>query len=210
MAQQRKLTPEERRKMFMRRRIGALVVLGLAIWLVIALLSAVFGFVGGLFHHGGSTPSTSQSASPSPLASGALTACAPGTVTVSAFIGDGKSPFSSFAPGVNPKLWFTLLNTGRTACTFSAGSAVQFFTITSGAETIWTSKQCDRSHDTDAMVTLEPSIALRSAPSAWMRVRSSDTGCGANQTQAIAGGASYHVKAEVNGVISNDVQFILN
>lgn len=210
MAQQRNLTPEQRRKMFMRRRIAALVVLGLAIWLVVALLSAVFGFIGGLFHHGSATPAASQSASPSANATGALTVCAPGTVTVTAFIGDGKSSFSSFAPGVNPKLWFTLNNTGTVSCTFNAGSAVQFFTITSGAETIWTSKQCDRSHDSDAIVTLEPSVALRSTPSAWVRVRSSETGCGANQTQAIAGGASYHVKAQVNGVISNDVQFILN
>lgn len=194
----------------MRRRIGALVVLVLVVWLLISLISAVFGWVGHLFNPGGSTPSTSQSASPSAEASGAVAACAPGVVTVNAVIGDGKTAFSSFAPGVNPKLWFTLTNTGRVACTFNVGSAVQFFTITSGAETIWTSKQCDRSKDTDAIIKLDPSVALKSNPSPWVRVRSSDSGCGANQTQAIAGGASYHVKAEVNGVISNDVQFILN
>lgn len=194
----------------MRRRIGALVVVGLAVWLVIAVVSALFGWIGSIFNPGGSTPSTSQSASPSAEASGAVTACAPGTVSVRAFIGDGKTAFSAFAPGVNPKLWFTLTNTGRVPCTFNAGLAVQFFTITSGAETIWTSKQCDRSGDTDQVIKLEPSVSLGRDPLTWFRVRSSDTGCGANQTQAIAGGASYHVKAEVNGVISNDVQFILN
>lgn len=196
--------------MFMRRRIGALVVFALVVWLLIWAVSGIFGWVGHLFNPGGSSASTSQSASPSPEASGDVTACAPGTVTVKAFIGDGKTAFSSFAPGVNPKLWFTLTNTGRVPCTFNAGLAVQFFTITSGAETIWTSKQCNRAGDTDQIIRLEPSVSLGRDPFTWLRVRSSDTGCGANQTQAIAGGASYHVKAEVNGVISNDVQFILN
>ena len=205
MAQQRNQTPEQRRKMFLRRRIAVLVVLGLIIWLAITIGQ----WIGGLFHHDSPNPSASPSSSSTPVA-GATTTCAPGTVTVRAFIGDGKSSFSAFAPGVNPKLWFSLTNTGTVPCSFNAGSSVQFFNITSGAETIWTSKQCDRSHDTDSIITLQPSTAVLSTPSAWVRVRSSETGCGANQTQAIAGGASYHVKASVNGVISNDVQFILN
>jgi hypothetical protein len=42
-------------------------------------------------------------------------------------------------------------------------------------------------------------------------VKSSSTGCGAEQTPVTAGGASYHLTVEVGGMISKETsQFILN
>ena len=45
-------------------------------------------------------------------------------------------------------------------------------------------------------------------PSAWYRVRSSSTGCGADQTPVDAG--AYTLVATVNGVISDTNQFLIN
>ena len=84
------------------------------------------------------------------------------------------------------------------------------FKITSGSETIWDSMHCDRSQDTNAVITLQPAQEISSNPSTWMRVYSSTSGCSTGQKAVAGGGASYHLTATVGGVISNDVQFVLN
>jgi hypothetical protein len=166
-------------------------------------VGTVVGAVNNLFHP---TPQASISAP----AAQAGQPCAPGTVTVIAGIGDAnKTSSSTFAKGENPYLWFTLTNNGSVACTFDAGSAVSFYKITSGSETIWDSMHCDRTQDTNAVVTLQPTQALSSEASTWMRVYSSTSGCSTGQKPVAGGGASYHLTATVGGVISNDVQFVL-
>jgi hypothetical protein len=189
---------------YRRRRIffgsAGLIVILLLWWIV----GSVVGAVSNMFNP---TPQASLSA---PVAQ-AGQPCAPGTVTVIAGIGDeNKASSSSFAKGVNPYLWFSLTNNGSVACTFDAGSAVSFYKITSGSETIWDSMHCDRSQDTNAVITLQPAQEISSNPSTWMRVYSSTSGCSTGQKAVAGGGASYHLTATVGGVISNDVQFVLN
>lgn len=185
-----------------RRRLAGLVILVLLIWGIWSGISAL----GSMF--AGGTPTASPTTTGAAAQAGE--ACAPGAVQVKAIVGDGTSPVSAFSPGEDVYLWFSLTNIGSVTCTFDAGSAVQFYKITSGSETIWDSHQCDRSKDTNAQVSLEPGKTMTSEPSLWKRVFSSDTGCGAEQNPVSAGGASYHLVVEVNKVISQDIQFMLN
>lgn len=175
-----------------RRRILALIVLAI-------LVSVIWGgvnFVGQLF--GGSSSGT-------PLAAGA---CAPGTVSVTVHIGDGKTDVSNFDSNTKAYMWFALTNNGKTACSFNAGPAVQFFTIKSGEEVIWTSEQCDRTGLTNQDITLTPGKEEVGPASEWKKVYSSGGGCGEGQASALSG--SYTISANVNSVLSsNYVQFQL-
>ena len=193
-------------QIFRRRRALALASVVVVVWILIASISSLFG--------GNGNPAPAVTNSPVVTAK-AGEPCAPGAVLVTAQIGDGTTTKTNFDTGVKPLIWFTLTNVGNVECTFSAGSRVQFYTITSGPETIWTSKDCDRSADVDSIVTLKPNVARLSPASTWSRVRSagggSGSGCGAGQAKVLSGGASYHLKVEVGGVISaKDVQFVLN
>jgi len=173
-----------------------LVLVGLLLWGVIAGVGAIVNWVGGFFGAG-----PVQTAAPSGE-------CAAGKVVVEAYVGDATgTPTESFAMSVNPFVWLSLTNVGTTACTFSAGPDVQFFTIKSGTDTIWQSRDCDRTGLASQTVTLQPKVALKTAPSEWMRVRSSVKGCGAGQMIVDAG--AYNLTATVNGVISQPNQFLL-
>lgn len=185
---------------YRRRRTYALLALILVIWLISSGVNSLIAtFAGGATP----APSHSQAAPNQP--------CGPGAIKVQAIVGDGTSPQLNFASGDNPKIWFTVNNVGSVSCTFNVGSSVQFFKITSGSETIWDSKQCDRSADKDAVVTIKAGQTLTSPAGEWFRVYSSDSGCGAEQNQVTAGGSSYHLAVTVNGVIStDDPQFVLN
>lgn len=142
-----------------------------------------------------------------------ITDCQPGVVTVTAHIGDESGDKSSFASNEKPHLWYEITNTGLVDCNFNVGSRVTFFTITSGDETYYSSRDCDRSADEDLVTVLKANTTIASdrAGAIWERVRSSSTGCGAEQEPVPGNGASYFLKVEVNGVYSeNQVQFLLN
>lgn len=183
-------------EIYRRRRVAAVVLLALVVWAAFAIAN--------LFTGGSGAANTNQTPA-------AITNCDPKNIEVQAIIGDGTSPKSSFAAGENPQIWWSVTNLGAAACNFNVGAKVQFFTITSGKQVIWASKDCDRSQDTNVNLTLQPGEVQQSPASAWLRVYSSSTGCGAEQNPVPAGGASYHLVVEVNGVkSSNDVQFLLN
>ena len=147
-----------------------------------------------------------------------ITDCAPGVVSLTAMIGTfdeatkANETLNNFAEGVVPYLWYEVTNTGLVDCRFNVGSRVTFFTITSGEQTYYSSRDCDRSESKDLTVLLQANVALKAEPSAWDRVYSSSEGCSSAQgLQAVpGGGATYKLKAELNGVISEDVRFILN
>ena len=180
-----------------------------------ALALVVFLLVVGLVWWGISVMRADSAGKPAvaktPVAAGPIVACPSTAVAVTAFIGNGSVSQSQFAKGMVPKLWFSLTNNSKRACTFEAGSIGQFYTITTGPDTVWQSKYCDRTGDVSAVVTLQPHQTLTSPPSDWYRVMSSSTGCGTGQRSVVAGGASYHLSVTVNNVKSaNDVQFVLN
>ncbi len=156
-------------------------------------------------------PSGSQSAKPGATSSvtpgstnaANAKACDPTKVTVTATLDS-----NSYAAGVNPVLTFALKNTSTAACSFSAGSDVQEFHITSGDELIWNSKDC-QTGAVAATVLLQPFVPFAGSSLTWDRTRSSADTCSAARSQVIAGGASYHLQVIVNGVKSDAPQFIL-
>jgi hypothetical protein len=138
--------------------------------------------------------------------------CPPGTVVVEARVGsfDGETK-SVFTSDATPHIWFTLTNTNSVDCAFNAGAKVQFFTIQSGDQVIWKSAQCKRDDLTDGNIVLPYGETLDSPPLPWEKVFSSDSGCGVEQAPVITDGASYHLKVEVNGELSTNLQqFVLN
>jgi hypothetical protein len=119
---------------------------------------------------------------------------------------------TSYAAGIDPKLSLSITNIGPSACTFSDGSDVQTYEITSGTDTIWSSKDCQTGAVAHSSI-LDPGKSVTSTPFAWNRTRSNPAACSAtNAPQVIANGASYHLTVKVNGVASstaNSPQFIL-
>lgn len=196
------------RQIYRRRRalllFGLLLVVG-CVWLAISSAS----------QPSGASQPTAIDSSPSPSLADArpedFPTCDPSQIELVARVGDAASARDSFDSGAVPLLWYEIVSRASEPCTFNVGSSVTFFTITSGAETIWSSRQCDRSADTDLIALLEPGVSKRSQGSEWLRVRSSQSGgCGEGQPRVVAGGASYHLRVEVNGVISeNKQQFLL-
>jgi hypothetical protein len=145
-----------------------------------------------------------------PTANPEVTDCQPNVITVQAKIGDEAGPKSTFQADQKPMIWYEITNSGMVDCNFNLGSRVTFFTISSGNEVYWSSRECDRSADVDAVMTLAANSTKVSPKGVWERVRSSSEGCGAEQRKVPAGGASYLLKVEVNGVFSdNRVQFLL-
>ena len=187
--------------------MGILAVLVVAIWLVSQLV------IGQSQAQVEAAPEETEVA-----VSAEITDCAPGVVSLAAMIGtfDQATKVSetrnNFSSDAIPYLWYEVTNTGLVDCRFNVGSRVTFFTITSGEQTYYSSRDCDRSASKDLTVLLQANVALKAEPSAWDRVYSSSEGCSSAQgLQAVpGGGATYKLKAELNGVISEDVRFILN
>ena len=203
-------SPANRRpdpSVYKRRRIIALAALAIVVIILWNIIAGIANFIGGLT--GSNQPDVSATPGSTVAAS---TACAPGAVQIEGIVANGaRSPQSSFAVGINPLFGYKITNTSATDCTFDVGGAVTFFTVTSGTETIWDSKLCDRSTAINNVIALKAGTSLTSDFSDWFRVYSSETGCSADQKAVPAGGASYHLGVSVNGVIAaNDVQFVLN
>jgi hypothetical protein len=195
-------------QIYARRRLLALIV--------IALIS-LFIYIGSSGILGGTpqatpTPTETTTATESAATTTEIASCAPGVVQVEVMIGNETETLNTFAAGSLPSIWYSITNTGLEDCTFNVGARVTFYTITSGEQTYWSSRDCDRSQDTDAYVTLKSNQTIEAPKGTWDRVYSTETGCGADDGNSAvpSGGATYKIKVEVNGVISEDKAFILN
>lgn len=193
-------------QIYARRRFLALIVI---------LLVAAGVFFANNNPFGSSTPvltvsESTESATVSQNTSEVVD-CAPGVVSVEVKIGNETETLNTFAADAKPLIWYAITNTGLEPCNFNVGARVTFFTITSGEQTYWSSRDCDRSADVDSVITLPSNQTVEAARSIWDRVYSSENGCNAETNDAVpGGGATYRIKAEVNGVISEDKTFILN
>ncbi|MDG2497589.1 MAG: hypothetical protein P8M68_05360 [Aquiluna sp.] len=193
-----------------RRRVAAASILAILVVLVWAVTQLFAG-------------PGQQAAEPDPTVTeeaiaAEITDCAPGVVSLQAMIGrldagaDSPETLNSFASDTTPYLWYEVTNTGLVDCRFNVGTRVTFFTITSGEQTFYSSRDCNRAEATDMTVLLQSNTPLTSEPAAWDKVYSSSEGCSAAQglPSVPTSGATYKLKAEVNGVISEDIRFILN
>jgi hypothetical protein len=202
-ANRQRPTSRPDRSVYRKRRIIALVVLlatiGLLGGLIVGLVNIVQGFFAG-----------------NPAASGAGAvaegACDPKDITLVAKVMDNQGvERPAFESGINPFFGYDITNIGSKDCLVDLGPKETYFKVTSGDETIWNSVDCDRSGLATAPITLRAGETKVSELGEWYRVSSSSTGCGAEQTPVVTGGASYHLTVEVGGLISKKTsQFILN
>ena len=202
-ANRQRPTSRPDRSVYRKRRIIALVVLLATIGLLWALIASLVTMVQGFF-----------AGNPAASGAGAVAegACDPKDITLVAKVMDNQSvERPAFDSGINPFFGYDITNIGSKDCMVDLGAKETYFRVTSGDETIWNSVDCDRSGLMTAPVTLEAGSTRFSTPSEWYRVSSSSTGCGAEQTPVVTGGASYHLTVEVGGLISKKTsQFILN
>jgi hypothetical protein len=117
--------------------------------------------------------------------------CDPANVVVEAI-----TDKASYAAGEKPQLSFSITNTSVVACTFNVGTTQQLFTVSSGADQFWSSKDCE-TDAVDAAILLEPNLAQSSAPIAWDRTRSSVDTCDSDRPAAPAGGATFSLNVTV-------------
>ncbi|HXR44931.1 MAG TPA: hypothetical protein VN759_09005 [Pseudolysinimonas sp.] len=157
------------------------------------------------------SPSNSPSGLPSTLPSSSSSGgpagdCDPSVITLTAI-----TDAASYAAGVQPMLSMSIVNSGATACKLDVGTKAQDYVITSGADTIWNSTDCQQ-NPASTVVTLQPGKAVTTQPFAWPRTRSSASTCSATAPpQVTAGGASYHLQVKVGSITSAKTkQFVLN
>jgi len=159
------------------------------------------------------TPAMSESATVSAEApvAGDAPVCQPGVVQVEVMIGNETETLNTFGADEQPMIWYSIVNTGLEDCKFNVGKRGTFFTITSGDETYWSSKDCLREGLTDAELVLPSNQAAFADRSTWEKVYSSANDCNAENNDVVpTGGATYKIRVEVNGVISEEKTFILN
>ncbi len=189
------------RELLIRRLVFLAVVIGL-IWGIIAGVMSFFGWVGSLFN---------QNQAPT-IVAGAE--CQSQQISIEAHVGtQDAQPQLAFNPGDDPYFWFSVTNTGTVECKFNLGSDVTFFKVTSGSDKIWDSRDCNSERFASEPIMLQPNTPLSNPAGKWDRVRSAEVGCAAADglPEVTAGGASYVLEADVNGILStNKPQFVLN
>jgi hypothetical protein len=180
-------------------------VLAVIVALIWSLVAAAVGWVQNLF---------AGNSSVNPAESGTVSgaSCDPGSILLEPIVANSSgAEQAAFDTGINPFFGYRITNVGAKDCTFDVGAKDTFLKVTSGSETIWNSADCDRTALVSSVMTLKPNEPMESPLSDWYRVKSSSSGCGAEQTPVTAGGASYHLNVEVGGVSSKETfQFILN
>lgn len=189
--------------LYLRRRIiAAIVLVGLLVFLVPQLLSAMSN---------PSEPAAIQTTEAA-QASQEIVNCQPGVVEVQAFIGRGAGHESlvNIPEGEPVFLWYEITNTGFVDCIFDVGTYATFFTITSGEQVFWSSRDCFRGDDAKLPTTLKANLGVKSSPGEWLKVTSSsEFECGEDNPRVPRGGAAFDVRVEVSGVISEKKRFYL-
>lgn len=198
-------------QIFRRRRALALVTLAV-------LVSVIWG-IPQLFNGPTQDVLVPDETATQPV--GEVPECAPGVVSIEVMIGrivetdeagnQTTETLNSFGMTTLPALWYKITNKSSEDCSFNVGPRVTFFTIASGDQTYWSSKDCNREGLQDAFAVLAANQTLESKPSEWERSFSSENGCSLEGNDAVpAGGATYKVRVEVGGVLSEEKRFILN
>lgn len=200
---------EQPPQVYWRRRL----VVGLGLLAVIVIIILIVVRPGG-GEQTGANPATSETPAPEETTEAAdapaepvgdPTACTPEQVEVvpvtdAAAYGAEQLPFLSL----------TIRNLSTTACTMEAGSDVQEYVITSGADRIWSSKDC-QSDAVATPITLEPEQEISTTPLQWSRTRSEAGACDGQRDQVGAGGATYRLSVSVGEFTSGgDTAFLLD
>jgi hypothetical protein len=201
---------------YRRRRL----FLGAALLLVIALVVGGFSLAGAFSGSSEQASSTdpaagaTASADPSSQASPSSSAptptptpsptstCNQNLVTVSA-----STDKASYGPEENPMLSLKVTNGGTVPCEVNIGTSQMEFLVTSGADRIFSSKDCQAKSE-DLVKTIAPG-ASETANFPWPRNRSVE-GCQPVQAKPGGGGAYYIFTAKLGSKASPKAAFQLN
>ena len=202
--------------MYRRRRL----FLGAALLLVIALVVGGFSLAGafsGKSEQASSTdpaagatasadPSSQASPSSSPPAPtptpSPTPTCNQNLVTVSA-----STDKAAYGPEENPMLTLKVTNGGTMPCEVNIGTSQMEFLVTSGADRIFSSKDCQAKSE-DLVKTIAPG-ASETANFPWSRNRTLE-GCQAVEAKPGGGGAYYIFTAKLGSKASPKAVFQLN
>jgi hypothetical protein len=143
------------------------------------------------------TPSSTATPTPSPTP-----ACDQNLVTVSA-----STDKAAYGPEENPLLTLKVTNGGKMPCEVNIGTSQMEFLVTSGADRIFSSRDCQAKSD-DLVKTIEPG-ASESANFPWPRNRSVE-GCQPIEAKPGAGGAYYIFTAKLGSKASPKAVFQLS
>jgi hypothetical protein len=174
--------------------IRRVVLVGILLALVIGIAVSCSG------GSGGGRPAAGASTSPRPTGSAqpAPAACEHAALAVTA-----STDADRYAAGSLPRLKVTIRNTG-VACVLTESPSTRSWTIVSGADQVWTTADCARSH-TATQTTLKAGGSV-SHTIIWNRHRSGKA-CAVSATQAAPG--TYQLTVSVNGVTSGPAIFHL-
>lgn len=141
------------------------------------------------------TPSSTPTPTPSPT-------CNQNLVTVSA-----STDKSAYGPDENPLLSLKVTNGGTMPCEVNIGTSQMEFLVTSGADRIFSSKDCQAKSE-DLVKTIAPG-ASETANFPWARNRTLE-GCLPIEAKPGAGGAYYIFTAKLGSRASPKAVFQLN
>jgi len=117
---------------------------------------------------------------------------------------------TTYAAGVEPQISMSITNTGAVACMLDVGTAEQVYSIVSGSDPIWNSRDCQEGAQAFEQL-LEPNTPLTTQPFPWDRTRSAPGTCDGGRPEVIAGGATYRLSVTLGDIESaEDTPFILN
>lgn len=188
---------------YRRRRI----VVGLGVLAVIVVIVLLIVRPGA----GAEEPRTPSGASDSPAPGASETTdadgsapCDPAAITLTPV-----TDKESYQAGEVPMISMKIVNSGATACTFDVGTGAQLYSIVSGSDPIWNSRDCQQDPQ-ELEKVLEPGVELTTTPFAWDRTRSSADTCDADRPEVTAGGATYRLSVSLGEAKSaGDVAFLL-
>ncbi|ROQ37216.1 hypothetical protein EDF46_2669 [Frondihabitans sp. PhB188] len=204
---------------YWRRRalvLGALVVLLLVIVLIAVRPGA--GTSASPTPSPSASAAASTKASPAPAASSkpsaaaapkpSATAAPSGTCDAAQISLKPIADASSYSSLEQPKISMSITNTSTTACALDLGSAEQVLSITSGAETYWSSKDCQVA-GTHQKITITAGQTLKTPAITWDRTRSSTKTCDSSRSSVPAEGASYHLSVSVGAIDSSTTALMI-
>ena len=147
----------------------------------------------------GASPSETAGAEPTPTPT---PSCNQNLVTVSA-----STDKAAYGPGENPLLTLKVTNGGTMPCEVNIGTSQMEFLVTSGADRIFSSKDCQAKSE-DLVKTIAAG-ASETANFPWARNRTME-GCSPIEAKPGAGGAYYIFTAKLGSRASPKAVFQLS
>lgn len=143
-------------------------------------------------------PAATPSAAPG-AATGAAKPCPSESVRVAA-----TTDALSYSTGATPVLTMTVTNVGAEACEVNVGTSQMEFTVTSGADRIFSSVDCQQAGE-DLMKTIQPN-SVETAKFTWERQRSAP---GCSEVPSNPNPGTYMFAARLGDISSENTVFEL-